>query len=95
MEENSKTNFGLDGLTLVELVVAVALLTILSAVIFTGMSYFLDVKVEVVQTADIQTKSKSSLSQIRKEIRNAEGLEVGIAADGSDTTVFGEADQWN
>ena len=57
-KKNSKTNFGLDGLTLVELVVAVALLTILSAVIFTGMSYFLDVKVEVVQTADIRQNLK-------------------------------------
>ena len=84
-KKNPKNRVSLDGLTLVELVVAVALVTTLSAVIFTGMSYFLDVKVEVVQTADIQAKSENSFSQIRKEIRNAEALEVRNAVDSSDT----------
>ena len=84
-KKNPKNRASLDGLTLVELVVAVALVTTLSAVIFTGMSYFLDVKVEVVQTADIQAKSENSFSQIRKEIRNAEALEVRNAVDSSDT----------
>lgn len=73
-----------EGFSLVELMTYFTLLALLAASLYTGFNYFLQVKVDVTQTADIQAKSALSLNELRDEIRNAEDL--SIAKDGPSDT---------
>ena len=65
-----------EGFTLVELMTYFTLLALLSASLYTGFNYFLQTKVEVSQTAALQSKAAVSLNELRDQIRNAEDLSI-------------------
>ena len=65
-----------EGFSLVELMTYLTLLALLSASLYTGFNYFLQTKVEVSQTAALQSKAALSLNELRDQIRNAEDLTI-------------------